>query len=81
MNTCRLQQAKLTTWKKSQEFFENVYRNLYRKIDKNRLYFENDILVANEIYLDYIDNDNNYISYKDIENESKWWEMYDFLVK
>lgn len=67
---------------------ETVYRNLYKRIkkeNKKSLYFKDDLLIADEIYLDYVtdskDYDDQYITYKDIENEEKWWEDYDFLTK
>lgn len=63
-------------------------RNLYKRIEKenkNILYFKDNLLIANEIYLDYVtdseDYDDQYITYADIENEEKWWEDYDFLTK
>ena len=72
--------------KKSMKIFEKVYNNLYKRIEKenkNILYFKDDLLIADEIYLDYVtdskDYDDQYITYKDIENEEKWWEDYDFL--
>lgn len=71
---------------KSMKNFEKVYNNLYKRIEKenkNILYFKDDLLIADEIYLDYVtdskDYDDQYITYKDIENEEKWWEDYDFL--
>lgn len=71
---------------KSMENFKKVYNNLYKRIEKenkNILYFKDDLLIADEIYLDYVtdskDYDDQYITYKDIENEEKWWEDYDFL--
>lgn len=71
---------------KSMENFGKVYSNLYKRIEKenkNILYFKDDLLIADEIYLDYVtdskDYDDQYITYKDIENEEKWWEDYDFL--
>lgn len=71
---------------KAMKNFEKVYNNLYKRIEKenkNILYFKDDLLIADEIYLDYVtdskDYDDQYITYKDIENEEKWWEDYDFL--
>lgn len=62
---------------------ETVYRNLYKRIEKENkksLYFKDDLLIADEIYNDYIYKD-QYITYADIENEEKWWKDYDFLTK
>lgn len=73
---------------RSMETLGVIYRNLYKRIEKenkNILYFKDDLLIADEIYLDYVtdskDYDDQYITYKDIENEEKWWEDYDFLTK
>lgn len=68
---------------KSMENFKKVYSNLYKRIEKENkksLYFKDDLLIADEIYNDYIYKD-QYITYADIENEEKWWKDYDFLTK
>lgn len=67
---------------------KTLYENLYNRIKKENkeiLYYEKDLLIGNEIYADYVtdseDYDDQYITYKDLENGKKWWEDYDFLDK
>ena len=72
----------------SMQNLEILYSNLYKRIekeDKKLLYFKEDLLIGDQIYLDYITENENYddqyITYKDIDNEEKWWENYDYLLK
>ena len=63
-----------------------LYRELYERIkdmEDISLYYEEDLLISDEISGDYIDTTDGeeYITYKDIDNESKWWEDYDFLTE
>lgn len=74
--------------KLSMQNLEILYSNLYKRIekeDKELLYFKEDLLIGDQIYLDYITENENYddqyITYKDIDNEEKWWENYDYLLK
>ena len=64
---------------------EELYRELYQRIKSAEdisLYYEEDIIIGEEIYIDYVlTEDNTAITYKDMENESKWWEDYDFLTE
>ena len=73
--------------KLSMQNLEILYSNLYKRIekeDKELLYFKEDLLIGDQIYLDYITENENYddqyITYKDLDNEEKWWEDYDFLL-
>ena len=74
--------------KLSMQNLEILYSNLYKRIEKENkelLYFKEDLLIGDQIYLDYITENENYddqyITYKDIDNEEKWWENYDYLLK
>lgn len=66
-----------------QKYIE-VYKNV-EKENQEMLHFKEDLYVGDRIYLDYVtkskDYDDQYITYKDIENEEKWWEDYNFLLK
>ena len=64
-----------------------MYSRIKEKEDVS-LYYEEDLLISDEISADYISagvhvtyDDDMYIPYKNLENESKWWEDYDFLTK
>lgn len=66
---------------------ENQYRKIYKRIkseEKNLLYYQKDIMVADEIYNDYVtcskDYDDQYLTYADV-GEKKWWEDEEFLTK
>lgn len=72
----------------SMEMLANVYHTYYRRIkrdNKKVLYYQKELLIGDEINLDYVtdseDYDDQYITYKDLENEEKWWEDYDYLTK
>ena len=72
----------------SMQNLEILYRNLYKRIEKENkktLFFKKDLLIGDQIYLDYVtsgaDYDDQYITYKDLDNEEKWWEDYNFLTK
>lgn len=83
MKRNKLQRANIKKLNESIKALETVYRNLYKRIEKENkksLYFKDDLLIADEIYNDYIYKD-QYITYADIENEEKWWKDYDFLTK
>lgn len=70
-----------------------LYKRMYNRIkEKNNasLYYEEDLLISDEISADYLEtkdniyityNDDMYITYKNLDNEDKWWEDYDFLTK
>lgn len=70
-----------------------LYKEMYNRIKVQgevSLYYRKDLLVADEISADYISTDDNvyikydddmYIPYKNLKNEEKWWEDYDFLVR
>lgn len=67
---------------------EAKYEEVYQKIKNNNdisLYYEEDLLISRVIYNDYETNskdyDDQFLSYKELENEDKWWEDYDFLTK
>lgn len=64
---------------------EKLYRQLYERIKSAEdisLYYEENIIIGEEIYIDYVlTEDNTAITYKDMENESKWWEDYKFLTE
>ena len=62
---------------------EFLYSKLYNRIKEREdisLYYEKNVLIADEISLDYIDNKGNMLAAGDL-NWQKWWEDYDFLVK
>lgn len=72
---------------KFETILENQYRKIYKRIEKeekNLLCYQKDIMVADEIYNDYVtyskDYDDQYITYADV-NEKKWWEDEKFLIK
>lgn len=70
-----------------------LYKEMYSRIKEKEdvsLYYEEDLLISDEISADYMaikDNihitydDDMYIPYKNLKNEDKWWEDYDFLTK
>ncbi len=69
--------------KQTMQNLEILYKLLYERIKEQEdisLYYEEDLLIAEEIYHDYVTTDNTYITYADIENEIKWWEDYNFLL-
>lgn len=76
------EQEKITL---AMNILEKIYRELYKRIKETEdisLYYEEDLLIADEIYCDYMETKGeNYITYKDIDGESKWWEDYDFLTE
>ena len=72
----------------SMQNLEILYSNLYKRIEKENekiLHFKESLYIGDQIYLDYVtkseDYDDQYITYKDVENEEKWWEDYNFLLK
>lgn len=72
----------------SMEILSNIYHRLYTRIkrdNKEILYYKEELLIGNEIYLDYIEENETEeeycITYKDLDNEEKWWEDYDYLTK
>lgn len=72
---------------KFETILENQYRKIYKRIEKEEkklLCYQKDIMVADEIYNDYVtcskDYDDQYITYADV-NEKKWWEDEEFLTK
>ena len=65
-----------------------IYKQLWARIEKENkeiLFYEKDIMVADTIYCDYVtrskDYDDQYLRYDDTENKTKWWEDYEFLTK
>lgn len=72
----------------AQKILADKYSEVYEKIKENddiSLYYEENLIISDTISADYItdseDYDDQYITYKDVENESKWWEDYDFLTE
>lgn len=72
---------------KVETILENQYRKIYKRIEKeekNLLYYQKDIMLADEIYNDYVtcnkDYDNQCLTYADVD-EKKWWEDKEFLIK
>lgn len=69
----------------SMQNLEILYINLYERIEKEKLHYKKDIMIAENIYNDYVtiseDYDDQYITYADLDNEEKWWEDYKFLLK
>ena len=66
---------------------EILYSNLYKRIEKENkkiLFFKKDLLIGDQIYLDYVtssaDYDDQYLTYADVD-EKKWWEDEEFLTK
>lgn len=64
------------------------YENIFKRIEKENekiLYYEKNIMIANQIYHDYVtkskDYDDQYICYDDTEKKTKWWEDYQFQTK
>lgn len=78
---------------KVQNELNSLYKKMYNRIKEREelsLYYRKDLLVADEISADYISvgddvyikyDDDMYIPYKNLKNEEKWWEDYDFLVR
>ena len=71
-------------FKNIQKILEEKYEQVYNKIKNEndiKLYYEEDLIIAPNIYNDYI----NIISKKAIPNEfinySKWWEDKLFLIE
>lgn len=65
-----------------------IYKNLYERIereDKQILYYEKDVLIANIISADYVtrseDYNDQYITYDETNKKKRWWEDYKFLLK
>lgn len=65
-----------------------VYKQLWARIEKENkeiLFYEKDIMIADVPYNDYVtsceDYDEQYICYDDTKKQTKWWEDYDFLLK
>ena len=73
---------------KIQHTMSSIYSRVYKTIEKENkesLYYEKDIMVADTIYNDYLaiseDYDDQYLCYQDINKKTKWWEDYRFLTK
>lgn len=69
---------------KVMDILNKQYEKVYEKIKEENdvcLYYEEDIQIGSSIYVDYEDIEKNSITYKDMENESKWWEDYGFLTE
>lgn len=65
-----------------------VYQKLWKRIEKENkeiLFYEKDVMIADTPYNDYVtrskDYDDQYLRYDDTENKTKWWEDYEFLTK
>lgn len=65
-----------------------VYKKLWKRIRKENkeiLFYEKDVMIADTIYNDYIaiseDYDEQYICYDDTNSKKKWWEDYEFQTK
>ena len=76
-----------TKLEKVETILENQYRKIYKRIEKEEkklLCYQKDIMVADEIYNDYVtcskDYDDQYLTYADVD-EKKWWEDEEFLTK
>lgn len=62
--------------------YKKVYENMKEKFN-NLLYYKKYLKIGDSIYRDYIlefEETEEPMSYKDIENEDKWWEDYNFLT-
>lgn len=73
---------------KIQDKMSLIYSRVYKEIeksDKESLYYEKDIMIADTIYNDYVaiseDYDEQYLCYQDINKKTKWWEDYEFQTK
>lgn len=76
-----------TKLEKVETILENQYRKIYKRIEKEEkklLCYQKDIMVADEIYNDYVtcskDSDDQYLTYADVDKK-KWWEDEEFLTK
>lgn len=61
-----------------------LYEKIYKRIEKENkeiLYYEKNIMIADCINSDYMTKNNDYVCYDDIEKKTKWWEDYKFLWK
>ena len=68
----------------AQKILAEKYSEVYEKIKENddiSLYYEEDIMIAGSIYIDYENIEGYGFTYKDMGNESKWWEDYGFLTE
>lgn len=72
---------------KIEDKLETVYWEVYKRIleeNKELLIYKENLKIGDSIYIDYttIDNGVKYdITYKDMDNEEKWWENYSYLLK
>lgn len=69
------------------KILEQKYREIYEKIKEDNdisLYYEEDLLISNHIYCDYLtkseEYDDHYLTYSDTEC-GKWWEDFQFLTE
>lgn len=61
--------------------YDNFYKRLIHKNNKT-LYYKENIKIGDYINIDYIREDTEIreaITYRDIDNEEKWWEDYNYL--
>jgi len=68
----------------AQKILAEKYSEVYEKTKENNdinLYYEEDIMIGSSIYIDYENTEGYGFTYKDMGNESKWWEDYSFLTK
>lgn len=84
----QIEEEEYINLKYAMNILEEQYEKIYKRIEeenKQGLYYGKDLLIADQIYHDYVtkseDYDDQYITYADMENEQKWWEDYNFLIK
>lgn len=69
----------------SMQNLEILYNKIYEKImykNNDILYYKENIKIGNCINIDYTREDTEIkesITYRDIDNEEKWWEDYNYL--
>ena len=69
----------------SMQNLEILYNKIYEKImykNNDILYYKENIKIGNCINIDYTREDTEIresMTYKDIDNEEKWWEDYNYL--
>ena len=68
----------------AQKILADKYSEVYEKIKSRKdinLYYEENIMIGSSIYIDYENIEGYGFTYKDMGNESKWWEDYRFLTE
>lgn len=63
---------------------EKQYQEIIGEIPKNERHYKENLYVAPFIFYDYTTDEKEFtefLPYAELENEEKWWEDYNFLLK